>query len=168
MMTASRNRLGPEQTAVGSADVDGDGLPEILMGTDLGELICYDGDGSELWQANVGDRTTRILSVDLDGDGVEELVCAAESANVYAFTASGALIWRTTLRDGVTDLVLLPGDAPRFAAAAGAAGVMLLDAQGNVIAGGAVEGRAHLLAVIGARIATTTDQGRVVAFEFAE
>lgn len=163
----NRNRLGPEQTAVGSADVDGDGLPEILMGTDLGELICYDGDGSELWQANVGDRATRILTIDLNGDGVEEIVCAAESANVYAFTASGALIWRTTLRDGVTDLVLLPGEAPRFAAAAGTTGVVLLDAQGNVIARGAVEGRAHLLAAIGARIATTTDHGRVVAFEFA-
>lgn len=160
----SRNRLGPEQTAVGSADVDGDGLPEILMGTDLGELICYDGDGSPLWQANVGDKTTRILSMDLDGDGVAEIVCAAESANVYAFDASGALIWRRALPDGVTDLALLPGQAPRFVAAAGAAGVIVLDARGEVLGRGAVAGRAQKVVVLDGRIAATTSEGIVTAF----
>lgn len=163
----SRGRLGPEQTAVGSADVDGDGLPEILMGTDLGELICYDGDGTPLWQANVGDKATRILAVDLDGDGVQEIVCAAESANVYAFDASGELVWRRALPDGVSDLALLPGEAPRFAAAVGAAGVVLLDARGEVLGAGAVDGRALRLAVLDRRIAGTTNQGTAVAFEAA-
>jgi len=164
----NRGRLGPEQTAVGSADVDGDGLPEILMGTDLGELICYDGDGTELWEANVGDKATRILAVDLDGDGVAEIVCAAESANVYALDAAGELIWRAALPDGVSDLALVPGAEPRFAAAAGAAGVVVLDARGQILGNGPIQGRAGLLAAIGGRIAVTTDQGQVAAFDAGE
>ncbi len=164
----STGRLGPEQTAAGAVDADADGLPEMLLGTDLGELVCYDLDARVLWRANLGDKVTRILTVDLDGDGADEVVCSAESANVYALDASGRLIWRAPLPDGVTDLALLPGERPRFAAAAGATGVVLLDARGQVLGVGAIEGRAGLLAVLGDRVAATTDQGLVAAFEAGE
>jgi len=160
----STGRLGPEQTAAGAVDADGDGLPEMLLGTDLGELVCFDLDRSLLWRANLGDRVTRIVTVDLDGDGADEIVCSAESANVYAFDASGAPIWRTPLPDGVTDLVLLPGAEPRFAAAAGATGVVLLDARGQISGAGPVEGRVGVLAVLDGLVAATSDRGMVAAF----
>ncbi len=163
------DRFGPEQTAVAAADVDGDGLPEIIMGTDLGELICFDGvNPGRLWTQNVGDRVSRIVPADIDGDGVEEIVCAAESANVYAFEPDGELAWRTTLPGGVSDLMLLPGDEVRFAAAAGAAGVIVLDANGQIVASGATGERTLALAALDGRVAVTLLGGSIAAFDAAE
>ncbi|MEA3399759.1 MAG: PQQ-binding-like beta-propeller repeat protein [Armatimonadota bacterium] len=161
----SASRFGPEQTAVGSADVDGDDLAEILVGTDLGELLCFDGDGSGLWEQNVGDRVTAIIPADLDGDGVEEIVVAAESANVYAFDADGEPVWRTPLPGGVGDMIRLPGDEPRFVAAAGAAGVAIIDGDGEVLAMGPADARALSVSLVGGRVAVTTTAGLVHAFD---
>jgi outer membrane protein assembly factor BamB len=136
------------------------------MGTDLGELICFGGiERERLWTKNVGDRVTRIIPADINGDGVEEIVCAAESANVYAFAPDGELIWRTPLAGGVTDLALLPGDAPRFAAAIGAAGVAVLDAGGQVAATGQTEERALDLALLDGHVAVTMKAGRIASFK---
>ncbi|MGC9317233.1 MAG: FG-GAP repeat domain-containing protein [Armatimonadota bacterium] len=159
------SRFGPEQTALGSTDVDGDELPEILVGTDLGELLCFDGDGSRLWGQNVGDRVTAIVPADLDGDGVQEIVVAAESANVYAFDGAGEPIWRTPLPGGVGDMISLQGDEPRFAAAAGAAGVALIGPNGEVLGIGATDAGALSVSQLGGRLAVTTTAGLVRAFE---
>ncbi len=165
----SYDRFGPEQTAVASSDVDGDGLPEIIMGTDLGELICFDGiDRGRLWTNNVGDRVTGIVPADIDGDGAEEIVCAAESANIYAFAPDGELLWRTALPGGVTDLALLPGEGVRFAAAAGDAGVMVLDGSGAVMATGPTDQRALELALVDGQVVVSVMSGRIVSFETAE
>ena len=56
-------------------------------------------------------------------------------------------------------------DVLKAAGLAGAAGVVLLDARGQVLGTGAAEGRAGLLAVLGGRVAATTDRGLVAAFE---
>ncbi len=160
-----RDRFGPDQSAVASADVDDDDLPEIIMGTDLGELICFDGtNGKRLWTKNVGDRVTRIVPADINGDGAEEIVCAAESANVYAFTPGGERIWRTPLPGGVTDLRLLDGAQPRFVAAAGAAGVVILDSDGRVTAVGQTDARTLSLALTDGRVAVTMIGGRIATF----
>ncbi|MFW5868094.1 MAG: FG-GAP-like repeat-containing protein, partial [Armatimonadota bacterium] len=165
----SYDRFGPEQTAVASSDVDGDGLPEIIMGTDLGELICFDGiERGRLWTKNVGDRVTRIVPADINADGVDEIVVSAESANVYAFAPDGELLWRTAVPGGVTDLALLPGDDVRFAAAAGASGVIVVDASGAIVAEGATAERALQLVVVGGRVASTMQAGRIVAFDVSD
>jgi hypothetical protein len=165
----SYDRFGPEQTAVASSDVDGDDLPEIIMGTDLGELICFDGvNRDRLWTKNVGDRVTRIVAADINGDGVEEIVCGAESANVYAFAPDGELLWRTALPGGVTDLALLPGEEVRFAAAAGASGVVVLDAAGEIVASGSADERAQQLALLDGQVAVTMKAGQIVTFDVAQ
>ncbi len=165
-MLYQADRFGPEQSAVASADADGDGLPDIIMGTDQGELICFKGtNGTRLWTKNVGDRVTRIVPADIDGDGAEEIVCAAESANVYAFQPDGELAWRTTLPGGVSDLLLLPGDEPRFAAAAGSAGVLLLNADGQIIGAGETGERTLALAQLDGRVAVVLQGGQIVSFD---
>jgi hypothetical protein len=132
-------------------------------------LICFDGiNRARLWTKNVGDRVTRIVPADIDGDGVEEIVCAAESANIYAFAPGGELLWRTALPGGSSDLALLPGDEPRFAAAAGAAGVLVLDAEGAIVAAGQTGERVLDLALVDGRVALTLKGGRIVAFGLAE
>ncbi len=159
------DRFGPEQTAVSSADVDGDGLPEILVGTDGGEVLCFDGDGKRLWTINVGDKVTRIVPVDLTGDGQPEIVCAAESANVFALRADGSVLWRTPLPDGVGDLAVIEREGGLLVATAGAAGVVVLDAEGKPIAVGATPDRAEAVVVCEGCAVVTTDAGTVHAFD---
>ncbi|HUS80611.1 MAG TPA: FG-GAP-like repeat-containing protein, partial [Armatimonadota bacterium] len=159
-------RLGPNQTAVSSADVNGDGLPEVLVGTDAGELVCFDGKGNRVWETNVGDRVTRILPADLDGDGADEIVCAGESANVFALHLDGSALWRAPIADGVYDLALVrEGNRLMIAAAAGSAGVYLLDSAGEFIARAETGGSAKALALSGGRVVATTDAGLVDAFD---
>jgi len=116
--------FGPEQTAVSSADANGDGVPEVLIATDGGELICFTTAGERLWENNLGDKVTRIIPVDLDGDGVREIACAAESATVFALNLQGEIVWRTAVGDGVSEMALIAGDEPKLAVAAGAAGIV--------------------------------------------
>ena len=161
-------RFGPEQTAVSSADVDGDGLPEVLIGTDGGELLCFKADGTKLWEVSLGDKVTRIMPVDLTGNGAAEIVCSAESANVFALALDGSVLWRRALPDGVGDMLVAPGDdGPLLVAAAGEAGVMVLDAKGELVSQGLVEGRAASLALSGRRIVTATSQGTLSSFDVA-
>ncbi len=158
--------IGPEQTAVSSADVDGDGKAEALVATDGGDLYCYDGDGTVLWSANLGDKVTRIIPVDLTGDGVPELCCAAESANVFALKLDGSTMWRTALPDGASDLAVTgEGESLRLVAAAGAAGIALLDREGRLLGFGKVDGRPTAVAVAGEKAVAITSEGKVEAVD---
>ena len=64
---AGNNADGTEGGNSSVADVDGDGVAEILTGS-----AAYNYDGSQKWSNGMGDGYTAIA--DLDGDGVPELV----------------------------------------------------------------------------------------------
>ncbi|MHB8898406.1 MAG: hypothetical protein ACYC6Y_06640, partial [Thermoguttaceae bacterium] len=161
--------IGPEITAVASWRVPGEKSPRVVAGVDGGTLHVYDAAGKMLWEVHLGDRVTRILACDVDGDGGPELVCAAESAHLFALRADGRILWRTPLPDGSSDLVELPGKTgPRFAAAAGSAGLCLVDASGKILDTLATPGRAHLLALVGTRLAASTEEGRIAWFNLAQ
>ncbi len=70
-----------------AADLDGDGVPEIALGTHFGQtdessegrvyILRHNGDPTEAWQAQEIDRlptTHRMRFVDIDSDGAVELV----------------------------------------------------------------------------------------------
>jgi hypothetical protein len=165
--------IGPEMTAVAAVDVRGDGRPVVLTGVDAGDLYCYDATGKPLWQANLGDKITRILPATLNGDAAPNavksrvpLIVSAESANVFALRGDGTVLWRTALPDGVGDLAVIRGAGPPvFAASAGSAGVVLLDASGRLVGVGKTPGASRFLLVCGDRLIATTDEGKVVAFD---
>ncbi len=56
-------------------DVDGDGKPEIVFGTELGIVYCLDGRGKLLWEYRTkGAVRGRIIVDDLDNDGSKEVL----------------------------------------------------------------------------------------------
>lgn len=163
LLFGGSGNIGPEQTAVAAADVKGDGLPEVVIGTDGGWTHCFQRDGTQLWAANLGDKVTRILPIDLNGDGKLELACAAESAHVFALGLDGRVLWRRALPDGVSDLAAIrDAKSPVLAAAAGSAGVVFLDAQGKVLATVPVSGATRNLVATATTITATTRDGKVV------
>lgn len=84
---------------VEAVDLDGDGLDEGVLGTDLGEVFAVDRSGTQLWRTSVapGGFIDRIAAVDADGDGVEELVVGGGSWDLGYFAAridaDGSVSW---------------------------------------------------------------------------
>lgn len=160
----SSSGIGPEMTAVAQFPVRG-GAKDIVFGVDSGELYCFNAHGKLRWRANAGDRVRRIAPADLDGDGNPEILCAAESASLFALDPAGKTIWRRGFADGASDLATSAGPSgPRIWAAAGKAGLILLDAQGNILAIGEVSGRAESLAVLANGVAVADSNASVTAF----
>ena len=99
------------------ADVDGDGVAEILIGALDGRLRVFRADGSALpgWEGGrpvvvAGNSPTAVDSgptvVDLDGDGAVEIVVAAGSTwvpsqpgGIVTFNRDGSVRWRWATAD---------------------------------------------------------------------
>jgi len=64
-------------------DIDGNGYPEILVGTSKG-LYAIDADGALLWTLGVGDGVRSMALGDVDGDGfLDILVASKETVSLF-------------------------------------------------------------------------------------
>jgi hypothetical protein len=99
------------RATVGVADLDGDGMPEIvanitgLLPQSSGDLVAVHGDGTEMWTVHdtLGYGSSPAIG-DLDGDGSPEIVEVREYKNStfgpgdytgVAFDANGNQIWES-------------------------------------------------------------------------
>lgn len=82
------------------ADLNGDGINEVIVGTTDGKVYAYEGNGAILWQRDTG--TTGVESkpaiADIDGDGFPEVVVGAgstftpgSSAGIYVLSHTGTI-----------------------------------------------------------------------------
>jgi subtilase family serine protease/outer membrane protein assembly factor BamB len=87
--------LGTGLYGTAYGDIDGDGAPELLLGTESGELRVYDGISKELklHQTSMGASLYGLKVADVDGDGLMELVTGSgdKQVRVYDYQA-GALV----------------------------------------------------------------------------
>ena len=119
--------FGPEQTAVTSGDLRGDGKRAAILGTDGGTVLAFDAKGSKLWETNIGDRVTT-LRCDVIA-GKPRIIAASESGYVWALDASGKPIWKRDLGEPVKRLAR---DGGAYLAAASANGIVRLSLDGKV------------------------------------
>ncbi|MCB1020629.1 MAG: VCBS repeat-containing protein [Acidobacteria bacterium] len=117
-----------QMISVAAADLDGDKIPELALGTHFGQteaqsegrlyLLTHDGDPRGPWQAREIDRlptTHRLRFADIDSDGVPELIDSA-------LTGPGA---KAPLFEAKTPLVYLePGEWKRRVIANDLSGVV--------------------------------------------
>ncbi len=90
------------------ADLDGDGLPEVLHGQFGGYVICLDAiTGAEKWKIEVDTDSwiqTAPTVVDLNGDGILDIVVAtwhfSDNNKVYAYNGKDqSLLWSLPVAD---------------------------------------------------------------------
>lgn len=123
--------------ALAFPDLEGDGLPEVVAGTDGGEIVVVDRWGRVRGRTTVPFRVHGLLALDLDGDGREEVLARA-SNHLYAFAGSSegdvgqGQPYVETLAQWPSGLVPLPAGE----------GEVTLAAVGDVMLGRAVEPRA--------------------------
>jgi len=84
----------------GAADLDNDGLPEVVLGTFYGHVFCLNGEnGSVLWQADLGTNSyiqTDPAILDCNNDGQLDVVVGQWQGDcrVYALNGDdGTVLW---------------------------------------------------------------------------
>ncbi len=92
-------------STVSAGDADGDGVPEIVFGTDNGHVYCLDGFGGVKWRHD-GDsplgRTGPVLA-NLDKDGIPEVLVTRSNTGRYLHLTAldgrtGVMKWRSEMR----------------------------------------------------------------------
>ena len=89
-------------TAVHVADMDGDGEPEILAGTEDGRCIALSASGALLWQCDVGSTVNCIASGDSAGDRKRELALACNGGRLVLLDHQGEELRCRTFEPGKT------------------------------------------------------------------
>lgn len=98
---------------IAAADIDGDGLLEIVMVTRRGRLALITGDGKIRWSTQGARGAYRAAFADLNRDGVLDVLIADEGVFARGFSGrDGRLIWQAD-------------EEPKTAAGAGGEGVFL-------------------------------------------
>ena len=88
--TLWKQRVGEEVNAVCAADVDGDGRPEVLVGSDCFYLYLLDEHGKERWRRNLGAPVQQVMVNDLDGDA--KIVAGCEDGSVWVLDGDSAAV----------------------------------------------------------------------------
>jgi outer membrane protein assembly factor BamB len=85
------NNYGFGVNEVACADVNGDGLDEVIVASETGYVYCLNGEGRELWRSLIGSVVRDVVAADLDGDGKPEVICGAEDGTTTVLSGGEAL-----------------------------------------------------------------------------
>ncbi len=126
-------------TAVAVAQLDGEGPPAVICGTNFNNVFAHDSDAGKLtqrWKIALGDVVTALCGVDFAGDGAEVVMAGSASEYAYCLNADGSVRWATPLGGPVVRLLTVPGrDGPgEEVIAVTDSAVVRLDADGRAVA----------------------------------
>ena len=88
---------GQSFSSLFTADIDGDGEDEVLVGSTDGWVYTLKGDGTLLWRFKTGERVNSLWAKDIDGDGFGEVVIGSSDANLYVLSYDGKKRWSQAL-----------------------------------------------------------------------
>jgi beta-galactosidase len=120
------------------ADLDGDRVPEIIVGSDTGRLMVFDADGELRWQYetassdNRGLNPTTCVIIDLPQSAGKGLCVATDGGELILLDARGQVIWKRDLGIGDSAVGLPPNPLTP------AAGPLHDPAPTTIISGGGV------------------------------
>ncbi|MSS71576.1 MAG: hypothetical protein EXS64_08810 [Candidatus Latescibacteria bacterium] len=97
---------GGPVNSVCAADLDGDGRPEILAGSDDCHVYALDAEGRERWRYEPAfgqqywpwwtlgaSRVKKVFADDLDGDGRPEVIAGVANMRLHLLSADGKALW---------------------------------------------------------------------------
>jgi len=125
-------------TTVFPADLDGDGLDEIIAGAESWRYYAFDRKGEQLWQYESVRRSTRGLAVDLDGDHKDEVIAGTVYYWWSCIKPDGSRRWSYSSRTGPTATSVAAGDVtgdgvPEVIFGSADTNVHVLDAKGKLL-----------------------------------
>jgi outer membrane protein assembly factor BamB len=94
-----------------AADLDGDGVFEIVMVTNHDRIVVVSGDGKIVWSAQGARDAYTPSFADLDGDGLPDVLVADSGVFARGFSGrDGTLIWQADDERSGTNATRGPGD----------------------------------------------------------
>lgn len=69
-------------TGLTVGNLTGDATPEIVVGTEHGQLLAYSLQQEEVWQATLSSSVRHLLLSDVNGDGANEVVAATDKNEI--------------------------------------------------------------------------------------
>jgi outer membrane protein assembly factor BamB len=132
-----------EFTSPVTADINGDGMAEILLGSTDNNIYALNSEAKELWRFTAGGATSTPAVFDLLLDNATQILFASKDGKVYALDSNGSLLWSYQTNGSISstpmavnvdyrpELEVLTASEDKF--------LYILDAQGNKI-------RTHLIA----------------------
>jgi outer membrane protein assembly factor BamB len=85
--------------AIFVADVDHDGITEILVATGGKDLIALTPDLCKKWSSRpFNNRLVTLYVADVDNDGYDEIIAGSDDKHIYVLNAQGNVLWRYNLR----------------------------------------------------------------------
>jgi hypothetical protein len=129
------SHAGP--TDIATADLNGNGVGEIVTGDRAGRIWFREWQGREMPSYNAGSDVTSVAIADLTADEGLESVVASKNYLVYLFDANGQPLWMVNLGDAAREIEIadVTGDAtPEIVLACEDNTVRVLDASGEELA----------------------------------
>ena len=161
-------------------DLDGDGTKEILseINGSWNRVTIWNEQGDALYNAQFGPgeripvRNMRDLDIiDLDGDGRLEIITATSAGILVALDCQCKKVWSQRLASPAAKLKTISvGETPAIVVACENGDVLRLDARGEVVAHGRIDGKAtqilSLTTAAGNQVVIATDTGAVAGFAY--
>lgn len=97
-----RVNMGGEVEDIAVSDVNGDGRPEVVAGSDVGQLVCIGGDGEVIWRRDLEDKITWLTTF-RDNESVK-ILAGFDTGEIRTCNAGGELIARDRVGGEVTHL----------------------------------------------------------------
>lgn len=115
------------------ADLDGDGVNEVVAGSYDKHIYAFARDGEVLWSYRSGAAVYALDAGNLDGDGRAEVVAGGDDNRVHAIGPDGRLLWQYPTASRVVSVVVadVDGDGANEVLAASWGGQLyVLEAHG--------------------------------------
>lgn len=85
-----------------SADLDGDGLSEVVVSTRNHAVLAFDAQGDLLWRTETGAQLrSRPMVEDIDKDGQLEILIGSADSHLYCIGPDGGIEWRAEVGNRV-------------------------------------------------------------------
>ncbi len=122
--------------SVAAADMDGNGLPELAVGSRVGGLHVQEYKSDKLWEKFMGAEVTQIAMADLSGDEKLELVAGSKNCYLLAADVDGNILWNCNVGGAILDLAAgdIDGDGkPEIVVGTEGGMVRVINAAGKIM-----------------------------------
>jgi len=125
-------------TAVCAGDLDSDGAPEVICGTNMNNIYALNASSGKLarrWKYTAGDVINSLCTARLKHGKERHVIGGSASEYVYALTPDGKVAWTTNLHDTVRQVAArdLDDDGCDEIVASTSRALHVLDAKGRVV-----------------------------------
>jgi len=128
---------GSALTAICAADLDGNGRPEVICGTNQNSVYALSTTDLKLatrWKYTAGDVIHSLCAAKLGGSQAQHVIAGSGSEYAYALDGNGKVTWRVNLYEPVRHVAAgdLNSDGRDEIVASTSEVMYLLDSKGNI------------------------------------